>query len=563
MLSLLIAVFAAQAEPASLVGFYPSQVLRNEIVEFKPAKGHHFSAEAPQNCGTGQVNQRTPRGIKCLFNQSGATRPTLNVCDDAKTFCKPISFNVNVSQGGGGAPASQLSKNEQLNKDLKHKMVPGFSEGSPGEITARAATEKQPVLIMVSTDWCPTCNEAKEYLLTSPAFANSTKDWFKVYVDGDSLGASEWNKSVPFHYFPSFILLNSRMEEVGRFTGQLRQGQFETWAKEQEAHLEDPIAQLKPRVFERREGRWVRKVRDLVNRTTEKNVAVDETRLLKHALDMGDRDLIVKMLEREDFPGEMREEILKFRLAELEKQEKQKNQDLKNEKIKIYVQLLEATFQNEHWSEHVQSLCELDLNTCKPFAAKIPQRISFLSKQPGLFEAEKESQLGEEYYYITQIYQALDDKTALQEFAAKCSERFESMGKNSQLKISRAGSQGLIACYELAGEFAREEKAVNALIDAYPAEPTFLIRKAKMLRRQKKPDLALEMINKAEGLAFGYNWYNLQLLKGETFLDLKKPDKAREVVDATLAQVRLDGSSDLRNQNLVAKLRGLQSRAAE
>src|SRR6185312_9572040 len=105
------------AEPGSLLRFYPKQVLRNEIVEFKPIKGHHFSAEAPQNCGSGQLNERTPRAIKCQFIKAGSTQATLNICDDKLTFCRPSSVTLDVQEKAGEAPAS-LTKNESLNKDL-------------------------------------------------------------------------------------------------------------------------------------------------------------------------------------------------------------------------------------------------------------------------------------------------------------------------------------------------------------------------------------------------------------------------------------------------------------
>ena len=561
MLALFLAVSTAFAETPSLIGFYPHEVLRNEAVEFKPAQGHHFSAEAPQSCGSGEVSQKNPRGVKCLFSQAGITQAQLNVCDDAKTFCKTVQLSVNVIQGSNTQPVA-LAKNENANKGLKTKLINGWAEGPPKDISAKAALEKQPVFIMISTDWCPTCNEAKEYLLTTKSFTAATKDWFKVYVDGDSLSAKDWAKVVPFRFFPSFVLLNSKMEEVSRYTGPIRQGDFEAWANDQEKNLEDPISSLKIRVEERLAGNWLRKIRDLFSGVTGEKAKAQRTRLLKHALDSGDRDLVGKLLPAGEYP-ELKEQILKFKLAEIDRNESQWGANLSGEKIKLFVQLLDVTFKGDRWSEYLASLCGLDKEVCKPFVDKVPERLIFLSRKTGLFEAEKESQLGEEYYYITQIYQTLDDQAALKDFSARCTERFEAMGKGSLLNISRAGSQGMIACLELGGDFSKGEKTIDSLIAAYPTEPTFLLRKARMMRKQKKPDAALEWLNKAETFAFGYNWYSLQLLKGELYLDLKKPDQTRQVVEATLAQVRLESTRDSRAQSLVERLRGLQSRASQ
>ncbi|MGZ3721440.1 MAG: hypothetical protein ACXVA9_00835 [Bdellovibrionales bacterium] len=549
------------AEPASLVRFYPGEVLRNETVEFKPVDNHHFSFEAPQNCGSGSLNEKTPRTIKCQFLQAGETQATLNICDDKKTFCKPVQLKVNVVQREG-ADAAALKKNEHLNKELKKTLIAGFAEGTSEEVTAKAAQLHQPVLVMVSTDWCPPCNESKEYLLPSETFKSATKDWYKVYVDGDSIGAAAWEKAVPYHYFPSYILLNSKMEEIGRFNGELRQGEFAAWAKTQSEFLNDPIRDLKERVMARLAGQWSQKIKDLWHRVSAEKIHRDNDRLLNWALDQEDKDLVAQLVAEGDYPTQ-RAQILQFQLNELNRIATAQKKDLKAEKTKIHQALLQETFAGEHWSTHLEEYCEMDATACKPYVAKIPERLAFLEKRTGLQDAERESLLGDEYYYITQTYQTLEEKTALKEFAVKCVDHFEAMQKNSKLKISRSGYQGMVACLELAEAFPREEKVLNALIEAYPNEPTFKWRMARMLRKQKKFDDALVWIAKAETLAYGYNWFSLQLLKAEILLSQKKREEAKQVVQATLAQIQLDSSTESRNQRLVARLRNLQISASE
>src|SRR4051812_380550 len=90
------------SETASFVRFFSADVLRNEIVEFRPIDDHHFSFEAPQSCGSGSLNEKNPRTIKCQFTQSGPTQAVLNVCDDKKTFCRPLQLKINVNGSDAG-----------------------------------------------------------------------------------------------------------------------------------------------------------------------------------------------------------------------------------------------------------------------------------------------------------------------------------------------------------------------------------------------------------------------------------------------------------------------------
>jgi hypothetical protein len=555
---ILFQVNATESTP-TLVQFYPSEVLRNEIVEFRPVDAHHFSFEAPQNCGTGSLNEKNPRTIKCQFTQSGPTQVLLNVCDDKKTYCRPIPLKINVADVEAGN-VTALKKNEHINKELKKTLIAGFNEGTPQEVTANA--HNQPVFVMVSTDWCPPCNESKEYLLPSEAFKSATQNWYKVYVDGDSVGAADWEKTVPYHYFPSFVLHNSRMEEIGRFNGELRQSEFVAWAKEQNEWLNDPIAKVKTRVLERTDGQWSRKIRDFVAGVSVEQQHQDEERLLKWALDQEDRGLITLLVAQGDYPA-LRSSILQYQISELERIGVEQKKDFKAEKIKLHQALLQETIHGEHWSTYLQSLCEVDALACRPYLAQISARLDYLTKDQSLKPSEQESRLGDEYYSITEIYRTLDEKVALKDFANACVNHFAAMQKTSALKISRAGNQGMVACLELSDDFQREEKALKTLMEAYPTEPTFLWRMARMRKKQKKFDDAIAWINKAEALAYGYNWFSLQALKAEVLINQKKTADAKRVVSETLAQIHLDPSTESRNQRLVAKLRALEMSSRE
>lgn len=556
-MSLTSLVFSAPSQ--DLLRFYPTEVLPNEIVEFKPIAGHHFSTEAPQNCGAGQLVDHGPMSVKCQFSVKGQTQLSLNVCDDALTFCRPLNFKIAVLDKPGVA-AELLTKNQKLNSELHKKLIPGFTKGSVDEITKEALARGQPVFAMVSTDWCPPCNEAKEFLLSTPGFQKASENWFKVYIDGDSLEATQWSGVVPFTYFPSFVLLTPSLQEVDRYTGEYRQADFEKWADETRSYSTDPVVALKARVLARQSGSLKQKFVDLYQGVGSGRRHQQEVRLLRWALDQDEREVIFSLLKGAEFP-ELNKEVLHFQIQELVRADEAAGLgEQKATKISLHHLLLDESLRGDHFGVELAKLCELDAGNCRPFLALIDSRLAFLNSRKDLTEAEKSSQMAEDFLYFSEALQLAGDKAEAKAFARKCAGYFDVLGQKSVLKISRAGQQGMVACLEMAGDFAREEQVLKQLVSAYPTEPTFMSRMARMFRKQKKYDQALTWLEKAERQSYGYNWFSLQALKVDVLLDLRRAKEARKVIAGALAQVSLGGGRDSRNQGLLAKLRGLQAK---
>lgn len=555
---LLIAVFGFSLwANENLLQTFPGEILRNEIVEFKPIRGHHFSLEAPQKCQKGAPLEATARFIKCQFTVAGGATATLNVCDDQKTFCKPVPISLLVLEKPGREPV-RLVKNQLLNKELKKSLVPGFEFPTPEEARGEALKKGQPVLVMISTDWCPPCNEAKEYLLTSGAFREATKDWYKIYVDGDGLSAAEWDKLVPFSYYPSFVLLNAKMEEVARFNGELRQADFQNWAAENVQLLNDPIAAVRARVLARHEGRFWQKVLDWWNVRRGQSKKYDQVRLLRYALDREDKEVVRQILTRKESLdlADLKTRVLDFRIGELEDQE---NAD-SGVRLALLRERLMGLLSGDDWAEGLSRLCEADVKACELEVQSWPQRWAALSARTGLTEAERASMLGEEFYYMTQVFAKLKDPKKQKEFANKCVDAYQSLKKLSQLKLPRSAQQGLVPCLEQAERYQEALTALKTLVEIYPYEPTFMIRLARLYRKQKKSAQALDWMNKAESVAYGYNWFSLVLIKSEILLDLGRRDEAKSLIDSALNEVQLEPDRESRNQRLVARLRAVQSK---
>jgi tetratricopeptide (TPR) repeat protein len=554
ILALTLSTALHAATDTDLLKPYPTVVRRHEVIEFKPKAGHHFSVEAPQKCARHSPVEANVRAIKCQFLKAGEAAATLNVCDDAKTFCKPVTVALQVSDKVAPDPV-RLVKNETLNKDLKKILAPGFITGTPEEIRALAEKDKKPIFVMISTDWCPPCNEAKEYLLTSEAFIKATNGWLKVYVDGDSLAAVAWEKWVPYRYYPSFVLLNEEMGEVGRYNGELRGIDFVAWTEEQSRFLKDPIARLQARVLARKNHNWLRRLKDVLGGGTPDSRHADEVRLLKWAIDQNKDEIIKQVADDSRFP-ELQVELITYRIKQLNDETKPDQAKL----MELEKSLVAASFFREDWSAAVLQLCETKAEGCVPPDSKINERLQILRDRAGLAEAEKASMMGEEYFYLAYVFDTVKDVKRRKQFADLCVGEYEKLNKLSRLKLARGAQQNQLNCFEIAERFPEAEKRLKTLVETYPSEPTFMVRMARLLKKQKKPAEALKWIEKGEGVAYGFNWFSAQLLKSELLLDLKRADEASKVIDSALDEVRITEERNNRNQVIAARLRVMQTK---
>jgi thiol-disulfide isomerase/thioredoxin len=549
---------APASDTTALLQSYPAQVLRNEVVTFRPGKDLHFSLEAPQNCGAGQLTDRGTRAVQCQFTQAGAANATLNVCDDKKTFCKPVQVSLQVrTEAAANSPL--LTRNQNLNHELKHSQLQGFLIGPPAEITKEAAKAGRPVFVMVSTDWCPPCNETKEFLLSTPEFKKATEKWTKVYIDGDNVMAQDWEKFVAYRYYPSFILYNSKFEEVARYTDALRVSDFVEWAKKTEGDVGAPIAELKTRVLARLDDSLAQRVKDIFSGRGGAVREQEQARLMKWALDKDDRDLIARLVDRGTYPS-LAADITHYRLNVLQEAAEKNGGGDHAKEVELSQLLQDQMFKKDGWSAVLADFCHADAKACAANFTKVDERLKFLKEHPGWSEGERTAALAEEEMYLSDAYEAAGKKAEQRAIALKCVEHYERMRQLSSLKVSRSAQQGMVTCLDQAGEFARAEATLKPLVAAYPSEMTFLMRMARVLRMEKKAKPALDWAEKAEKVAYGYNWFSVEQVKAEILLDLKRTAEAKKTLDEALGQLALETDKDSRNQEVVARLRAVQAK---
>lgn len=564
----LILPSSLSAEEKSLLTEFPVSLTLNEVVTFKPIKAHHFSSEAPQSCGTGQLIDRAVRFVKCQFVESGTTEVDLNVCDDKLTYCKPIHFTVTVLPSSQLGDQAQLTKNQNLNAKVKHLLVPGFEFGTPDEMVHKAAEEERPVFVMISTDWCPPCNQAKEHLLRSKRFQEVSRGWFKIYVDGDSLAAKAWAKIIPYHYFPSFVLLTPGFQEVARFTDETREEAFAKWASASVAKIKDPIQRLRERVLARIHPSLILKLREYLKGVSKDEAYQDRLRLLKWALDMQDNSLTSQLIAIGTYP-ELAAEITSFEINQLSEQEARTGVDDKKAHVALYQLLLKQLINKDGWSQYLADFCDYDSKACAPEIGQIDERMAALDAIPGLTDQERTTQLGEEYENLISVFDLLKLPKRKKEAAQKCTTRFKELMRPADkhqdqdpdqdpTQLSRSGSQGLISCLVAGGDLKQAEALIHPLIEAYPTEPTFVQTLARVLLKQKRAKEALVWINKAEVLSYGFNFFRVQLTKVDILFELKRRKEALKVVQGAIDQLTLDSAADSSSQSFMNRFRQLQ-----
>ena len=91
---------------------------------------------------------------------------------------------------------------------------------------AQAKTDNSPVIIYWGALWCPPCNYFKSQILEHSSFETDTKDWTKIYIDGDSDGAQGWGEQFSVVNYPTVLLINKHGKEVQRFYEVLNYEEF-------------------------------------------------------------------------------------------------------------------------------------------------------------------------------------------------------------------------------------------------------------------------------------------------------------------------------------------------
>lgn len=521
-----------------------------EVVEFRPEKDHHFELEAEQSCSQGQVVDKKKELIRCQMLKEGVSKVTLNVCDDKKTFCKPYDVEVQVRQAPQGASKEVLSPNLLEMKEVIHEeLLPGFQTVSLTDARQMAKKHDGPVLVMISTDWCPPCNQSKEYVLSTPEFRELSKNWLKLYVDGDSKDSVEYDEALSFSFYPTFILLNSQMEEVSRFYQEFSLKNFKEWADRSLRYSSSNYESVREKVLARKSGNWWQRILDFILFRSNEDLKRDLEFVVEVAIAKSDVEFI-QMTTLDETP-----EFLKSGWLKASKDSLVPSQMSKEE---YALKLLEYSRPGTLFAYELIEVCDLKLSQCQEEEKNLEDRLKWFEERKEYTEVENLMSIADEYHAQMIFYSQQKNKKERIESAKGCVNSFEELIPHSRLKVPRYAMQGILACakeYDL----SRAKKVYMDLIEKYPEDPTFILRYAKFFKNELK-DLKQAKVwaIKALKTSYDFNWYYAASLKIQIDQELKDISAARETLSEAFSRLQLSEDRDSRYQKVLTRLRQIE-----
>jgi thioredoxin-related protein len=88
-------------------------------------------------------------------------------------------------------------------------------------IFAQARQSNKPVFLYWGAVWCPPCNQIKADVFSRPDFAERSKQFVAVYIDGDSPGAQKLGAQFKVRGYPTMILFKPDASELTRIPGEV------------------------------------------------------------------------------------------------------------------------------------------------------------------------------------------------------------------------------------------------------------------------------------------------------------------------------------------------------
>lgn len=521
-----------------------------EVVEFRPEKDHHFELQAEQNCTKAQVVDKKKELISCQMLGVGVSQITLSICDDNKTFCKPYEVEVLVDPAPQGVKQKILSPSLVQMKELIHEeLLPGFKMVSLKEGKEQAKKHGGPVFVMISTDWCPPCNQSKEYILSTPEFQELSKTWLKLYVDGDSRDSVEYSEALSFSFYPTFMLLNSNFEEVSRFYQDFTLKDFKAWSARSLEYSSTSYVFVKKKVLARKDGSWWQAFIDFILFRSNEDLKNDLDFVTEVAIAKSDLDFLKKTTKQEvpeflklNWMSAIKDSLVPSQMTEAE----------------YALEMMGLARGGSSFSHYLSEVCDLKLSECEQELTGLDARFEKMVNREGDTEAENLMGLADEHYAQMVLHKKLKNKMKVSLRAKGCVESFEKLMPLSHLKVPRYAMQGILACakeYDL----SRAKKAYLSLIEKYPEDPTFILSYAKFLKKDLK-DLRLAKVwaIKALKTSYDFNWYYAASLKIQIDQELKDVSSAKETLKEAYSRLQLSEDKDSRYQQVLTRLRQIE-----
>jgi len=505
----------------------PTAVKLNEVVKFSAKSGYHFNLEAPQECGDTEAFDLSSTAVKCQFSAAGNQAVSLKLCDDRQSICLFEDFTVKV-QGAAGAVKKKALKSRPPEPPL-----PGFLQNDTAEALRLARKGGKLILADFFTQWCPFCRLMEDTVLNRAAFMEASGNMVRVSLDGDTPEAREWLTKFRPAGYPTYIVMDAEMREIGRMYGNTGVEAFAAWLKKQESWRELPIAEAKAKADALDEAGKIRVAKVYIE---EENWA-EARKLLAGTKTRAADYLAAVCVLKEAEASPDKSGLAGLYAANIARFDGGGGKPAMLGAVEWITALHKLDpGAAKPWLDKADALAERLIDSPETAAEGYSPEDIYITVGEALNEAGMKDKAGEMFSKAADGYMFLAGKAGRPE-AAK------------GLRMSQAGNLARAGRYEDAAA------VYGALAYAFPGEYPFHRSLSSVFFKMKKYPEALREASLAADLAYGDIRLEILYSKAKIEMEMKDKAAAMKTLDGAIASIELPGDHKLKTHRVYLKLK--------